>query len=129
VETERVIVSLGTAGHPPALVVRADGVIRSASRGGVPLGLFEDFEAGQDTIELGVGDTLILHSDGVLEACNMLRQEFGQERLLEALAGHAGDTPAGMLDAVEEALLHYCDSDLRDDVSMLALRVEPASLD
>ncbi|TDC83177.1 serine/threonine-protein phosphatase [Actinomadura sp. 7K507] len=128
VETERVVVSLGTAGHPPAVVVRADGVIRTASRGGVPLGLFEDFEPGLDTIELAVGDTLILHSDGVLEACNMTRQEFGQERLLEALAGHAGETPAGMLAAVEAALLDFCDSDLRDDVSMLALRVEAPSL-
>jgi serine phosphatase RsbU (regulator of sigma subunit)/PAS domain-containing protein len=128
-ETEKVIVSLGTAGHPPAIVVRADGVIRSASRGGVPLGLFEDFEAGLDTIDLTVGDTLILHSDGVLEACDMTRQEFGQERLLEALAAHAGDTPAGMLAGVEQVLLDYCDGDLRDDVSMLALRVEPPSLD
>ncbi|GAA1871750.1 SpoIIE family protein phosphatase [Actinomadura bangladeshensis] len=127
-ETERVLVSLGTAGHPPAIVVRADGVIRSASRGGVPLGLFEDFEAGLDTIDLTVGDTLILHSDGVLEACDMTRQEFGQERLLEALAGHAGDTPEGMLAGVERALLDFCDGDLRDDVSMLALRVEPPSL-
>jgi serine phosphatase RsbU (regulator of sigma subunit) len=128
-ETERVLVSLGTAGHPPAIVVRADGVIRSASRGGVPLGLFEDFEAGLDTIDLTVGDTLILHSDGVLEACDMLRQEFGQERLLEALAGHAGEAPEDMLAAVEQALLSYCDGDLRDDVSMLALRVEAPSLD
>lgn len=128
-ETERIIVSLGTAGHPPAIVVRADGVIRSASRGGVPLGLFEDFEAGLDTIDLSVGDTLILHSDGVLEACDMTRQEFGQERLLEALAGHAGKPPEEMLAGVERALLDYCDGDLRDDVSMLALRVEPATLD
>ncbi|MFE9106826.1 SpoIIE family protein phosphatase [Actinomadura geliboluensis] len=127
-ETERVVVALGTAGHPPAIVVRADGVIRSASRGGVPLGLFEDFEAGLDTIDLTVGDTLILHSDGVLEACDMTRQEFGQERLLEALAGHAGDTPEGMLAGVERALLDFCDGDLRDDVSMLALRVEQPTL-
>lgn len=128
-ETERVIASLGTAGHPPAIVVRADGVIRSASRGGVPLGLFEDFEAGLDTIDLTVGDTLILHSDGVLEACDMTRQEFGQERLLETLAAHAGEGPDEMLAAVESALLAYCDGDLRDDVSMLALRVEPPTLD
>ncbi|TDD79555.1 PAS domain-containing protein [Actinomadura darangshiensis] len=127
-ETERIIVSLGTAGHPPALVVRANGVIRSASRGGVPLGLFEDFEAGLDTIDLTVGDTLILHSDGVLEACDMMRQEFGQERLLEALAGYAGKPPEEMLASVERALLDYCDGDLRDDVSMLALRVEPPTL-
>ncbi|MEV0667515.1 SpoIIE family protein phosphatase [Actinomadura luteofluorescens] len=128
-ETERIIVSLGTAGHPPAIIVRADGVIRSASRGGVPLGLFEDFEAGLDTIDLSVGDTLILHSDGVLEACDMTRQEFGQERLLEALAGHAGKPPEEMLAGVERALLDFCDGDLRDDVSMLALRVEPPTLD
>lgn len=127
-ETERAVVTLGTAGHPPAIVVRADGVIRSASRGGVPLGLFDDFEAGHDTIELGPGDTLILHSDGVLDACDMSRQEFGQERLLEALAGRAGATPEEMLAAVERALLEFCDGDLRDDVSMLALRVEPPSL-
>ncbi|MFI0483985.1 SpoIIE family protein phosphatase [Actinomadura sp. 9N215] len=127
-ETEKIIVSLGTAGHPPAIVVRADGVIRSASRGGVPLGLFEDFEPGLDAVDLTVGDTLFLHSDGVLEACDMMRQEFGQERLLETLAAHAGDTPQGMLAGVEQALLEYCDGDLRDDVSMLALRVEPPSL-
>ncbi|QFG26983.1 SpoIIE family protein phosphatase [Actinomadura sp. WMMB 499] len=128
-ETERVLVSLGVAGHPPAIVVRADGVIRSASRGGVPLGLFEDFEPGLDGVELSVGDTLVLHSDGVLEACSLQRQEFGQERLLETLAAHAKDTPEGMLAAVERALVDFCDGDLRDDVSMLALRVEPPTLD
>ncbi len=57
----------------------------------------------------------------------MMRQEFGQERLLEALAARS-DTQAGMLAGVEQALLEYCDGDLRDDVSMLALRVEPPSL-
>ncbi|MEV5824334.1 SpoIIE family protein phosphatase [Spirillospora sp. NPDC052242] len=127
-ETERALVSLGVAGHPPAIVVKADGVIRSASRGGVPLGLFEDFEPGLDGVELSVGDTLVLHSDGVLEACDLQRQEFGMERLLETLAAHAKDTPEGMLAAVERALLEFCDGDLRDDVSMLALRVEAPSL-
>ncbi|MDL4820380.1 SpoIIE family protein phosphatase [Actinomadura sp. OS1-43] len=126
---DRVTVSLGTAGHPPAIIVRADGVIRSASRGGVPLGLFEDFEAGADTIDLRAGDTLILHSDGVLEACDHARQEFGQERLLEALAAQAGGTPEDMLGTVERALLEFCDGDLRDDVSMLAFRVEAPTLD
>ncbi|MFB4319014.1 SpoIIE family protein phosphatase [Actinomadura sp. 21ATH] len=125
---DRVTITLGTAGHPPALVVRADGVIRTASRGGVPLGLFNDFEAGIDTVDLGPGDTLFLHSDGVLEACDLNRREFGQERLLETLAGTATASVQEMLDAVERALLDFCDGDLRDDVSMLALRVLPREL-
>ncbi|MFF5264760.1 SpoIIE family protein phosphatase [Actinomadura viridis] len=127
-EGEGMTINLATAGHPPAIVIRADGVIRTASRGGVPLGLFEDFEAGLDTVYLGVGDTLFLHSDGVLEACDLARQEFGQERLLENLAATATAPVQEMLDALEQALLDYCDGDLRDDVSMLALRVLPPAL-
>ncbi|MDL4772632.1 MULTISPECIES: SpoIIE family protein phosphatase [Thermomonosporaceae] len=127
-DADGITVSLGTAGHPPAIVVRADGVIRTASRGGVPLGLFDDFEAGHDTLALSVGDTLFLHSDGVLDACDMARHQFGQERLLESLAAHAGDSVEDMLGAVERTLLEFCDGDLRDDVSMLALRVLPKSL-
>ncbi|MFC0041439.1 SpoIIE family protein phosphatase [Actinomadura rayongensis] len=122
---DRVRATLGTAGHPPAIVVRADGVIRSASDGGVPLGLFEDFAAGSDAVELFPGDTLFLHSDGVLEACDPGRREFGRQRLLEALAGVAGEPVAAMPDAVERALMAFSDGDLRDDVSMLALRVSP----
>ncbi|MCP2337034.1 SpoIIE family protein phosphatase [Actinomadura rupiterrae] len=121
-------VTLGIAGHPPAIVVRADGVIRTASRGGVPLGLFDDFEAGLDTLDLAPGDTLVLHSDGLLEACAADRRQFGQARLLETLAAHAADPVNDMLGAVERTLLDFCDGDLRDDVSMLALRVLPPSL-
>jgi serine phosphatase RsbU (regulator of sigma subunit) len=123
-----VLVSLGIAGHPPAVVIRADGVIRTASRGGLPLGLFEDFEAGVDTLDLGVGDTLFLFSDGVLEACDLNREEFGQERLLETLAATATESVQGMLNGVQGALLDFSDGDLRDDVSMMALRVLPPNL-
>jgi serine phosphatase RsbU (regulator of sigma subunit)/PAS domain-containing protein len=125
---ERVMVSLGSAGHPPAIVVRSDGMIRTASGGGVPLGLFEDFDAGEETVDLDVGDTLFLHSDGVLEACDMLRQQFGLERLLEVLAANAAASLDDMLCAVEKAVSDFCDGDLRDDMSMLAVRVLPPRL-
>ncbi|GAA4063093.1 SpoIIE family protein phosphatase [Actinomadura miaoliensis] len=126
--SERVTVSLGSAGHPPAIVVRADGVIRTVTGGGVPLGLFDDFDAGRDTVDLGAGDTLFLHSDGVLEACDMRRRQFGVDRLMDVLAAHATAPLEDMLGAVESELLDFCDGDLRDDVSMLAVRVLPPSL-
>ncbi|RAY15552.1 PAS sensor protein [Actinomadura craniellae] len=120
--------TLGTAGHPPAIVIRQNGVIRTATGGGVPLGLFEDFEPAVESISLDEGDTLFLHSDGVLDACDLMRERFGHERLIELLAAHA-DRPVGeMLIAVERALMDFCDGDLRDDVSILALRVLPRSL-
>ncbi|MFI0452446.1 SpoIIE family protein phosphatase [Actinomadura sp. 6N118] len=125
---EGVTATLASAGHPPAIVIRPDGMVRYASSGGLPLGLFEDFEAGREEIELAAGDTLFLHSDGVLDACDLARRQFGQERLLEVLAGHAAAPLQDMLNAVEQRLIDYCDGDLRDDVSMLALRRLPTPL-
>ncbi|GLZ14413.1 hypothetical protein Acsp04_46480 [Actinomadura sp. NBRC 104425] len=126
--SERVTVSLGSAGHPPAIVVRADGVIRTVTGGGVPLGLFDDFDAGCDTVALGAGDTLFLHSDGVLDACDIRRRQFGIDRLMDVLAANAAAPLEDMLGTVESELLDFCDGDLRDDVSMLAVRVLPPSL-
>ncbi|ACY96454.1 MULTISPECIES: SpoIIE family protein phosphatase [Thermomonospora] len=120
--------TLSTAGHPPAIVVRQDGMIRTTSGGGVPMGLFEDFEPAIESIELAAGDTVFLYSDGVVDACDMKRERFGHERLIETLAAAAGQPVREMLLAVERALMDFCDGDLGDDVSILALRVLPQAL-
>ncbi|SEG93123.1 PAS domain S-box-containing protein [Thermomonospora echinospora] len=120
--------TLTTAGHPPAIVVRQDGLIRTTGGGGVPLGLFEDFEPAIESIDLAEGDTVFLHSDGVLDACTMTRERFGHERLIETLAASAALPVREMLLAVERALMDFCDGDLSDDVSILALRVLPQTL-
>jgi len=120
--------TIGTAGHPPAIVIRADGTIRTTGGGGVPLGLFEDFEPAIESFALAEGDTLFLHSDGVLDACDLLRERFGDERLIEVLASHSTKPVAEMLAAVERVLLDFCGGELDDDISMLALRVLPPTL-
>jgi serine phosphatase RsbU (regulator of sigma subunit)/PAS domain-containing protein len=121
-------VTLGTAGHPPAILIRNDGVIRTMSGGGLPLGLFEDFEPGLETFDLDAGDTLFLHSDGVIDASDLTRERFGHERLIEVLAGHSTRPVNEILIAVEQALMEFCDGDVRDDISILALRVMPLTL-
>ena len=121
---EGLAVMIGSAGHPPAVLIRRDGLIRTLSGGGIPLGLFaDDFEVGIESLELATGDTLFLYSDGVVESCDAERNRFGHERLLEILAAHAGAPVAEMPLAVEHSLTEFCGGELRDDVSMLALRV------
>ncbi|HEX2312658.1 MAG TPA: SpoIIE family protein phosphatase [Thermomonospora sp.] len=120
--------TLGTAGHPPAIIIRQDGLIRTTSGGGVPLGLFDDFEPAVEHIDLAEGDTVFLHSDGVLDACDMMRERFGHERLIETLAAGATLPVRDLLLSVERALMDFCDGDLSDDVSILALRVLPQTL-
>jgi serine phosphatase RsbU (regulator of sigma subunit) len=116
-------VVLGSAGHQPSIVIRSDGLIRSAAGGGVPLGLFPDFAPGTEVLNLGVGDTLFMHSDGVLDATDSERRPFGAERLIETLAALADRPVSELVFGVERTLLDFCDGDLRDDLSILALRV------
>jgi serine phosphatase RsbU (regulator of sigma subunit)/PAS domain-containing protein len=121
-------VTLGTAGHPPAILIRNDGVIRTMSGGGLPLGLFDDFEAGIESFDLEEGDTLFLHSDGVIDASDLTRRRFGHERLIEVLAQHSARPVNEILIAVEQSLMEFCDGDVRDDISILAVRVMPQTL-
>jgi PAS domain S-box-containing protein len=116
-------VTISTAGHPPPILVRPDGVVRIASYGGVPLGVFDDFSPGTESVGLSEGDTLLLHSDGVLDTVDVHGERFGQERLIEVLAANSANPASEMLLAVERALMDFCDGDLRDDLSVLAFRV------
>jgi serine phosphatase RsbU (regulator of sigma subunit) len=122
-------ITLGSAGHPPSIVIRADGVVRTASGGGVPLGLFDDFAPAIESLDLEAGDTLFLYSDGVLDACDQMRERFGDERLIEILATYNGRPLHEVLMGVERALIDFCEGDLADDVSILALRVLPLTMD
>jgi PAS domain S-box-containing protein len=117
--------TLALAGHPPAIVVRPDGVVRTAACGGAPLGVFDDFEPGIEPLELGEGDTLFLHSDGVVDTCDPSGERFGEERLIEVLATYSARPVEEMLAAVQRVLLDFGRGDFRDDVSILAIRVLP----
>ena len=85
-----------SAGHPPALLLRADGQLESLSLGGPLLGVVTAATFDQGCIQLGSGDLLLICSDGILESFDEADQEFGQERL-EAELRRAG---SGSADAV-----------------------------
>ncbi len=85
-----------SAGHPPALLLRADGKLESLSEGGPLLGVVPEASFVSGSVELQIGDVLMAYSDGVLEARNDADQEFGFEQL-EAQLRRAG---SGSADAV-----------------------------
>lgn len=56
------------AGHPPALLVRTDGVVEKLESGGPGLALFDSGEFIANSTRLVAGDTLLVYSDGISEA-------------------------------------------------------------
>lgn len=68
VDIERGHVSFVQAGHPPLLVLRANGTSRFVGEGGMPIGLLPQVSFDQYELYLSPGDRLLLFSDGFTEA-------------------------------------------------------------
>ena len=79
--------SFSNAGHQPALVLHKNKSKKEAVEmlwpTGAAIGLVEEAEFAEKTIELNEEDLLVLYTDGVTEAVNLQNQEFGRERLIE----------------------------------------------
>jgi sigma-B regulation protein RsbU (phosphoserine phosphatase) len=80
------------AGHNYPMLRRSDGRVEELREGGPPLGILEDVEYQQGTVEFRAGDGLLMYSDGLSEAMDPAGAEFGEERL-RALWGEHGARP------------------------------------
>ncbi|MEA2234581.1 MAG: phosphoserine phosphatase RsbU/P, partial [Solirubrobacteraceae bacterium] len=112
-------VTLAVAGHPAALVVRLDGSIEATRAGGTILGVFSDPAFETCEINLGLGDTIVLYSDGILdtEIDGVLVDE---ERVAELLSGVPQASAQTLVDRLKH-MLHGIER-RRDDVAVMALR-------
>lgn len=78
------------AGHnPPFLLRNGDtGTVEKLTRTGLPLGIFSGGTWEQRSVQLSVGDVLVLYTDGVTETQDHNAIFFGEERLLDVLRAH-----------------------------------------
>lgn len=118
----RLHVVLGSAGHPGPVLVRPDGRTTIMNSGGLPLGLFPTVQAGREEIDLEPGDVLFFFTDGVTEARSPELTYF-EDRLTDELAGLAGQAPRDIVAGLQSLVVEFCRNQLRDDMTMLVLRV------
>lgn len=118
-------VHLASGGHPPALLLGADGVVRKISTpGGQAVGMFSNARFVSARLHLGSGDTLVMYTDGVTEA----RIGRGSERfddhdaLMELARAHAPTTATEIV-ATLRNLLAELGEGVEDDAAVLALGV------
>jgi len=116
--------SLGVAlaGHPPPLVIDADGGCRKVGTPGTLLGVLDPVEINEVEVELHPGETLLLYTDGLPEA-GRAGSQLDEERLLEVCAVASKDSLGGALGRIESAALAHAGGRLRDDIALLAVRV------
>jgi phosphoserine phosphatase RsbU/P len=117
-------VRISSAGHPLALVHRADGRVQAFGRPGTLLGIFPDPELHDSRKLLRAGDSLILFTDGVTEARSRIdRALYGDDRLRDFIAGLGDMSAARIADAVQQSVLAFSGADASDDAVALVLKV------
>ncbi len=111
------------AGHPPTYLLRA-GEVTEIMLPSTPLGSLGG-EYGQKRLQLEPGDVVVWLSDGLIEATDERRQDFGYDRITEALTGLAPEPAVvrdGLLDAVAR---HTGGGAPEDDRTLLVMAYRP----
>jgi len=111
------------AGHNTPILRRPTGAIERLQIGGLPLGIMPDPIYESESVGLGIGDWLVIFTDGVIEAENNAQEEYGETRLMVMLHSGVALTPPMMLDAVMADLDRFTgDAPQHDDVTLLLLK-------
>ncbi|QNI33307.1 SpoIIE family protein phosphatase [Alloacidobacterium dinghuense] len=109
-------------GHLPALLLRCSGEMERLHSTCTVVGLFDDWECKSSEACLLPGDTLALYTDGVTEACNDQGEEFGEERLADALRRYRNHSASGLLQSVVNEVQSFSPQEQQDDITLIVAR-------
>jgi sigma-B regulation protein RsbU (phosphoserine phosphatase) len=112
-----------SAGHPPALHLRANGQLELLSDGGPVLGAVPSASFDRGSMMMDPGDLLLVCSDGILESFNEAEQEFGAMRLQTELRRAQGGTAESVLFSVLGAVQDFAaPRPLTDDMTLAVVK-------
>jgi phosphoserine phosphatase RsbU/P len=111
------------AGHNNPILRRANGSIERLDVGGLPIGIQPEAKYESAIVTLAPADWLVVFTDGLVEAENARQEEYGEARLLSAIAAAAAVTPAEMLKRLmAEVDLFVGNTPQHDDVTCLLIK-------
>jgi len=109
-------------GHLCALVLRRDGTLDRLAATSTVLGLFRQWECSVGESRLDPDDLLALYTDGVTEAFDDAGEEFGEERLVDALRRHGDRTPEALLTFLVDEVRSFSPHEQHDDLTLIVAR-------
>ena len=119
-------ISYVSAGHNPAILVRADGEAVELALGGLPLGLFDNGVYKSETIGFEPGDLICIYSDGINESTSPRDEEFGLPRLVELLQSVHDDPLPEIVKSIDRAVSEFAAGlSQADDQTLVLIRRTP----
>jgi catechol 2,3-dioxygenase-like lactoylglutathione lyase family enzyme len=109
-------------GHLPGLVLRNDGTLEQLDATCTVVGLFDDWRCSIAQSRLHPGDTLVLYTDGVTESFNSQEEDFGEQRLIDAIRSHCKLSAHALARALVDEVLHFSGREQYDDITLIVAK-------
>ena len=113
------------AGHNPPYLLRGGRTVECLPvASNFVVGVFDDIEYESNTLTFGIGDTLLLYTDGVTEAFNDKREQFSESNLQDILASmHESSSAKEVVTSVLQSVKTFSgDYPQSDDITLLSLQ-------
>lgn len=115
------------AGHNPIVIRTAyNGTAAPLESRGLALGLDKgnvfDKSARDTVIDLSPGDAIVLYTDGVVEAMNNEKKEYGMDNFLAAVQRYAGTAPTLLNAIIQDVKLFIGKAKQHDDITVIVIR-------
>ncbi len=124
IKNGRATVTISNAGHDPLMIMRNNGTIEEVTTKGIPLGIMEGMSFEETTFTLEKNEFLIGYTDGIPEARNINREEYGFERLKETIRKNKEKSASEIVKAVYENMFEYSSgAEQHDDSTIILLKV------
>jgi catechol 2,3-dioxygenase-like lactoylglutathione lyase family enzyme len=106
-------------GHLPGLLLRRDNTLERLSSTSTVLGMFKEWDCSIGELQLFPGDALALYTDGVSEALNSNGEEFGEQRLADALRQYVRLSSRALLSSLVNEIERFRSGEQQDDVTLI----------
>jgi serine phosphatase RsbU (regulator of sigma subunit) len=109
-------------GHYPPLLLRSDNTLERLDSTSTVLGLFPEWDCLIAESLLFPGDILALYTDGITDSFNDDGEDFGEQRLIEALRRHRELPSGAILAAVVDEVRQFSPHEQHDDITLIVAR-------
>jgi len=113
-------------GHVPPLLLRVGRAAEPLASSGPALGMWADVPFAPGRVALDPGDTLVLYTDGVIEAMDASGEPFGDGRLADVLLANRDEPARRMIQTVVEATRAFTGrTGFEDDFTIVVVKRDP----
>lgn len=109
-------------GHSPPILIGAAGSASELNAAGAVLGQFPDWIYEQSDLQLKPEDTLLLFTDGLIDACDATEEAFGEARLIDIARQNSNASAEGLKTLLLESAAGHCGGQFQDDATVVVVR-------